>query len=196
MEELEREREEERERVEREGEEREAKWEREVARRVKEVEETVGREVGELKAERAFPTFFPIVPVADLVCLTAVETTRTELSAEVSHSKSLQQKLGSTSSSASLSSAAPSSAPPSKLQEEIDRLTSHLNLNEDLTGFAVHSVKEEEMGTAYSCMLNDAAAQTGGALTFLFFSFGRSGVSPRAQLTLLSLSLTVSTLRF
>ncbi|GAA6008647.1 hypothetical protein JCM10207_007190 [Rhodosporidiobolus poonsookiae] len=150
VEESERLRQEEGEAARREAEERERRWERALEREVRETEERVGREAKELREELA--------------------TARTELTAEISHSKSLQAKLKSapaslsgTSSSASLP-AVSSSAPAAtlKLQEEVERLTAHLQLNEDLTGFAVHSVKTEDMGPAYTCVLSDAAGQTGG----------------------------------
>jgi len=112
----------------------------------------------------------------DLVPL-AVSTARTELAAEVEHSKSLQHKLKNVPASASLSSstAAPaaSSGPGSalaKLQEEHDRLTTHLNLNEDLTGFAVHSVKQDDDGATYTCVLSDCAGTTGCASRSLALS--------------------------
>ncbi|GAA5835827.1 hypothetical protein JCM11251_007438 [Rhodosporidiobolus azoricus] len=147
VEELEREREErERERAEREG-----WWVGECERKVREVERQVGREARELKQE--------------------LDTLRTELTAEVSHSKSLQAKLKSLPVSAPSSSltgvpstttSSSSSSATAALQEEVERLTGHLNLNEDLTGFAVHAFKQEDVGLAYTCILNDAAGQTGG----------------------------------
>lgn len=94
------------------------------------------------------------------------------MNAEVAHSKSLQQQLKSAPSTSS-SSVLPLPAAPStsaatptdtlKLQDEIERLTQKLNLNEDLTGFAVHSVKQEDMGATYVCLLSDCAGTTGGS---------------------------------
>uniref|UniRef100_A0A0K3CHF2 BY PROTMAP: gi/472588155/gb/EMS25627.1/ chromosome segregation protein, Pcs1 [Rhodosporidium toruloides NP11] gi/647395941/emb/CDR37862.1/ RHTO0S03e00430g1_1 [Rhodosporidium toruloides] n=1 Tax=Rhodotorula toruloides TaxID=5286 RepID=A0A0K3CHF2_RHOTO len=118
-------------------------------------------------------------------------TLRTELNAEVAHSKSLQQQLKSapsTSSSAVLPlPAAPSTsaATPTdtlKLQDEIERLTQKLNLNEDLTGFAVHSVKQEEMGATYVCLLSDCAGTT-GALNFklTFHPDGTTSYKPNLE---------------
>ncbi|GAA6051241.1 hypothetical protein NBRC10513_001038 [Rhodotorula toruloides] len=120
-----------------------------------------------------------------------VSTLRTELNAEVAHSKSLQQQLKSapsTSSSAVLPlPAAPSTsaATPTdtlKLQDEIERLTQKLNLNEDLTGFAVHSVKQEEMGATYVCLLSDCAGTT-GALNFklTFHPDGTTSYKPNLE---------------
>ncbi|GJN87584.1 hypothetical protein Rhopal_000539-T1 [Rhodotorula paludigena] len=146
-EELERAAAEERETREREAEERERRWEKELTRRVREVTEKSEKELVELRAE--------------------LSTARAELSAEVSHSISLQQQLKANPSSSSVSStstapaASGSSAAVAKLQEENERLTSHLNLNEDLTGFAVHSVKQDETGATYVCVLNDCAGTTG-----------------------------------
>ncbi|BGP38806.1 hypothetical protein JCM10449v2_002743 [Rhodotorula kratochvilovae] len=166
VEELERAMEDERAQAEKEAAEREKKWEREVIRRVKEATEKTEKELVELRAE--------------------VSTARAELSAEVSHSKELHQKLKATPSSSSLAStsAAPaaSSGPNAalaKLQDENERLTSHLNLNEDLTGFAVHSVKQDEAGATYTCVLSDCAGTT-GSLNFKlsFHPDGTVGYQP------------------
>ncbi|GAA5821956.1 hypothetical protein JCM3770_002934 [Rhodotorula araucariae] len=158
--------EEERDQAQRDATEREKKWERELARRVKEATEKSEKELVELRAE--------------------VTTARAELSAEVSHSKELQQKLKATPLSSSLASTsavpAASSGPNAalaKLQEENERLTSHLNLNEDLTGFAVHSVKQDEAGATYTCVLSDSAGTT-GSLNFKlsFHPDGTVGYQP------------------
>lgn len=115
----------------------------------------------------------PLSPPDTLTRRPTVSTARAELSAEVSHSISLQQQLKANPSSSSVSStstapaASGSSAALAKLQEENERLTSHLNLNEDLTGFAVHSVKQDETGATYVCVLNDCAGTTGCAYEWL-----------------------------
>lgn len=88
-----------------------------------------------------------------------VKMTRAELSAEVAQSKALQQKLKSV--PASSSAAAPGASSADALRLELEQLTTKLNLNEDLTGFAVHSVRQEEQGAAYTCMLNDCAGVSG-----------------------------------
>lgn len=157
--------------------EREKKWEREVARRVKEATAVAEKELVELRAEGAPPPSSACLfsrAVTHARARPAVSTARAELSAEVAHSKSLQQKLKATPSSSSLAStsAAPaassgSSAALAKLQDENERLTSHLNLNEDLTGFAVHSVKQDDAGAVYTCVLSDCAGTTGCASPLL-----------------------------
>ncbi|KPV76201.1 uncharacterized protein RHOBADRAFT_52241 [Rhodotorula graminis WP1] len=166
VDEVERLRAEEQARAEKDAVEREKKWEKKLARDVKEATQAMEKELVELRAE--------------------VSTARAELAAEVEHSKSLQRKLKAVPVSASLSSstAAPtaSSGPGSalaKLQEEHDRLTTHLNLNEDLTGFAVHSVKQDEDGATYTCVLTDCAGTT-GSLNFklMFHLDGTVGYQP------------------
>ncbi|GAA5910204.1 hypothetical protein JCM8208_006758 [Rhodotorula glutinis] len=166
VDEVERLRAEEQARAEKEAVDRGKKWEKKLAREVKEATAAMEKELVELRVDAS--------------------TARAELAAEVEHSKSLQQKLKSVPASASLSSstAAPtaSSGPSSalaKLQEEHDRLTSHLNLNEDLTGFAVHSVKQDDDGATYTCVLNDCAGTT-GSLNFklMFHMDGTVGYQP------------------
>ncbi|GAA5945003.1 hypothetical protein JCM10213_001851 [Rhodosporidiobolus nylandii] len=174
VEELEKQGEEDRSRAEREAEEREQKWEREVKKQVRATEERVGKEAREYKEE--------------------LDALRTELAAEVAHSKDLNAKLKSApslaanSSSASLNasggntSVSGATAEKAKLQDEIDRLQAHLALNEDLTGFAVHTFKQEEQGAAYTCMLNDAAGQTGGLNFKLTFHADQSvGYKPDVE---------------
>lgn len=101
--------------------------------------------------------------------------TRAELSAEVEQSKNLQQKLKSTPASSATVPAATAATHgvTDSLKLEIEQLTTKLNLNEDLTGFAVHSVRQEEMGAAYTCMLSDCAGVTGSESS-------RSGVRVRS----------------
>ncbi|GAA5840849.1 hypothetical protein JCM9279_001239 [Rhodotorula babjevae] len=166
VDEVERLRAEEQARAEKEADEREKKWERKMAREVKETTEAMEKELVELRTD--------------------VSTARAELAAEVELSKSLQHKLKNVPASAALSSstAAPtaSSGPGSalaKLQEEHDRLTTHLNLNEDLTGFAVHSVKADEDGAVYTCVLSDCAGTTGSLNFKLTFHLdGTVGYQP------------------
>ncbi|BGP30928.1 hypothetical protein JCM10296v2_002690 [Rhodotorula toruloides] len=144
--------------------------ERKESEKVREEREGLEREVRELREE--------------------VSTLRTELNAEVAHSKSLQQQLKSgpsASSSVTAPPAAPSTSAPAstdtlKLQDEIERLTQKLNLNEDLTGFAVHSVKQEEMGATYVCLLSDCAGTT-GALNFklTFHPDGTTSYKPNLE---------------
>lgn len=88
--------------------------------------------------------------------------TRAELSAEVAQSKALQQKLKSVpASSATAPGSSAGHGTVDALKLELEQLTTKLNLNEDLTGFAVHSVRQEEQGAAYTCMLNDCAGVSG-----------------------------------
>lgn len=51
-----------------------------------------------------------------------------------------------------------------KLSDELENVKMHLALNEDLTGFSVVSVKSEQMGEVYNCILNDCLGQTASAL--------------------------------
>ncbi|BGP54497.1 hypothetical protein JCM8202_001577 [Rhodotorula sphaerocarpa] len=115
----------------------------EMARKIKEATSTAERELVELRQE--------------------IKMTRAELSAEVEQSKNLQQKLKSTPASSATVPAATAATHgvTDSLKLEIEQLTAKLNLNEDLTGFAVHSVRQEEMGAAYTCMLSDCAGVTG-----------------------------------
>ncbi|GAA5863889.1 hypothetical protein JCM3774_001190 [Rhodotorula dairenensis] len=117
----------------------EKRHEVELTRRIKDATSIAEQELVELRQE--------------------VKMTRAELSAEVAQSKALQQKLKSVPASAS--TAAPGASSADALRLEIEQLTTKLNLNEDLTGFAVHSVRQEEQGAAYTCMLNDCAGVTG-----------------------------------
>lgn len=88
--------------------------------------------------------------------------TRAELSAEVAQSKALQQKLKSVpASSATAPGSSAGHGAVDALKLELEQLTTKLNLNEDLTGFAVHSVRQEEQGAGYTCMLNDCAGVSG-----------------------------------
>ena len=93
--------------------------------------------------------------------------TRAELSAEVAQSKALQQKLKSApASSATAPASSAGHGTVDALKLELEQLTTKLNLNEDLTGFAVHSVRQEEQGAAYTCMLNDCAGVSGSRSFF------------------------------
>ncbi|GAA5858367.1 hypothetical protein JCM1840_001168 [Sporobolomyces johnsonii] len=148
VEELEKEREAREEEVAKEADERERRWERKLREEVKAAQEKMRKETAQMKAD--------------------LDATRTELTAEVAHSKSLQAKLktaGPTSSSTSLPSSTTSSSTAlqvEKLTDDVNRLTQKLQLNEDLTGFAVHSVKDDPMGLAFTCVLNDCWGQSGG----------------------------------
>lgn len=51
-----------------------------------------------------------------------------------------------------------------KLTDELENTKMHLALNEDLTGFSVVSVKSEQMGEVYNCILNDCLGQTASTL--------------------------------
>ncbi|KAK4699816.1 hypothetical protein P7C70_g6443, partial [Phenoliferia sp. Uapishka_3] len=132
---------------------RDEKWQKELARTVKAKDEEAVKMLGQLQSELA--------------------TVTTELTAEIQHSKSLQARLKSGSSS-SLSAPSISSAPTSsstaalqKLQEEHADLKSRLMLNEDLSGLTVVSVKsnEEDNSASYCCVFNDCRGKV-GALTF------------------------------
>ena len=93
--------------------------------------------------------------------------TRAELSAEVAQSKALQQKLKSApGSSATAPGSSAGHGTVDALKLELEQMTTKLNLNEDLTGFAVHSVRQEEQGAAYTCMLNDCAGVSGSRSSF------------------------------
>ncbi|CEQ41443.1 SPOSA6832_03163 [Sporobolomyces salmonicolor] len=148
IEELEKEREAREEEFAREADERERRWERKLREEVKAGQEKMRKETAQMKAD--------------------LDTTRTELTAEVAHSKSLQAKLktaGPPSSSTSLPSSttiSSSAQQVEKLTDDVNRLTQKLQLNEDLTGFAVHSVKDDPMGLAFTCVLNDCWGQSGG----------------------------------
>ncbi|GAA5976274.1 hypothetical protein JCM10908_005438 [Rhodotorula pacifica] len=122
----------------------EKRHEAELTRRIKEATTLAEQELVELRQE--------------------VKMTRAELSAEVAQSKALQQKLKSaptSSATASSVSSAGTHSSTDSLKLELEQLTTKLNLNEDLTGFAVHSVRQEEQGAAYTCMLSDCAGVSG-----------------------------------
>ncbi|KAM0755021.1 hypothetical protein T439DRAFT_322079 [Meredithblackwellia eburnea MCA 4105] len=159
------------------AESRDAKWAKELEKTVRAKELEKKREIEEL--------------VADL------SRTKQELNAEIQHSKSLQSKLktvgASGSSTASLttpsSAALPvatsaSTAALQKAQEDLQDVKSRLALNEDLTGFAVHSIKinEDDSSAVYNCMLNDCRAMI-GALSFklTFHSDGTVSYKPDVQ---------------
>ncbi|GAA5950870.1 hypothetical protein JCM8115_004996 [Rhodotorula mucilaginosa] len=122
--------------------EMEKRHEAELNRRVKDATAIADRDLAELRQE--------------------VKMTRAELSAEVAQSKALQQKLKSVpASSATAPGSLAGHGTVDALKLELEQLTTKLNLNEDLTGFAVHSVRQEEQGAAYTCMLNDCAGVSG-----------------------------------
>lgn len=122
--------------------EMEKRHEAELNRRVKDATAIADRDLAELRQE--------------------VNMTRAELSAEVAQSKALQQKLKSVpASSATAPGSSAGHGTVDALKLELEQLTTKLNLNEDLTGFAVHSVRQEEQGAAYTCMLNDCAGVSG-----------------------------------
>jgi hypothetical protein len=96
-----------------------------------------------------------------------VATVQKDYETEVAHSKNLQAKLksvGPTSSSSSLPAAASSTTTASNssgsaskvalLTEERDSAIQKLQLNEDLTGFMVNSIRAGDE-TTYVCSLTD-----------------------------------------
>ncbi|KWU44082.1 hypothetical protein RHOSPDRAFT_34307 [Rhodotorula sp. JG-1b] len=122
--------------------EAEKRYEAELNRRIKDATAIADRDLAELRQE--------------------VKMTRAELSAEVAQSKALQQKLKSApGSSATAPGSSAGHGTVDALKLELEQMTTKLNLNEDLTGFAVHSVRQEEQGAAYTCMLNDCAGVSG-----------------------------------
>ncbi|GAA5825484.1 hypothetical protein JCM5353_005320 [Sporobolomyces roseus] len=103
-----------------------------------------------------------------------LETAQKDYSTEVAHSKSLQAKLkslGPTSSSSSLPAASAnvsssaSSAKLAQITEERDLAIQKLQLNEDLTGFTVHSLRGGEEPT-YVCSLVDCWGTDEKSLNF------------------------------
>lgn len=64
----------------------------------------------------------------------------------------------------SSTSTSTSSAAFQKLQTEFQDLKMRLNLNEDLTGLVVHSIKyNDDSSSVYNCVLNDCRGKAGGA---------------------------------
>lgn len=88
---------------------------------------------------------------------------RTELSAEVAHSKSLQLKLKSSIPSTSSTSQSRTGTSEEKLKEELEEIKARLSLNEDLTGLQITSVKITAESSIFNCVLTDLLGKTGGA---------------------------------
>ncbi|GAA6058761.1 hypothetical protein JCM10212_001877 [Sporobolomyces blumeae] len=117
-----------------------------------------------------------------------LDTARNDYAAEVTHSKSLQAKLkalpasssAAAAAAASNSTASSSAATIAKLTEENDLTLRKLQLNEDLTGFTVHSIKEDSVGPTYVCTLFDCVGVEEKSLNFklTFYTDGTVGYDP------------------
>ncbi|GAA6019401.1 hypothetical protein JCM11491_004816 [Sporobolomyces phaffii] len=121
-----------------------------------------------------------------------LETAQKDYSEEVAHSKSLQAKLksiGPASSATSLPAASSSAANPTststssaklaQVTEERDLAIQKLQLNEDLTGFMVNSVRGTDE-TTYVCSLTDCRGTEEKSLNFklVFYLDSTVGYSP------------------
>ncbi|SCV74303.1 BQ2448_6735 [Microbotryum intermedium] len=148
--------------------ERDHKWQKEMDRIVKAKDDEAHRLNGQLKME--------------------LHQARQELEAEVEHSKTLQARAKGVAASAATSASSSSAAELSRAADELATIKRQVALSEDLTGFSVVSVKQEDGYSVYSAILNDYLTQTGGTstewhvsgLTFklAFYEDGTCGYNP------------------
>ncbi|SGY44444.1 BQ5605_C001g00159 [Microbotryum silenes-dioicae] len=139
--------------------ERDHKWQKEMDRIVKAKDDEAHRLNGQLKME--------------------LKQARQELEAEVEHSKTLQARAKNVAASAATTASSSSAAELSRTADELATIKRQVALSEDLTGFSVVSVKQEDGYSVYSAILNDYLTQTGG-LTFklAFYDDGTCGYNP------------------
>lgn len=101
-----------------------------------------------------------------------VDQAKAELAAEVSHSKSLQAKLATSTFASSSAAHAGGSGGSDRLREENESLKARLGLNEDLTGLQVTSMAEQPEGIVFSCIISDFLCKNGSE-SLIIFSFIR-----------------------